>query len=75
MTFVFGLPGGGQALLAWARLLAAGSLPAVSVRFAAWMRMALTTHTSRCAAWDEGLKALYNTGGVKHESNKRQRKE
>ena len=46
VTFVRGPPGDDQALLAWTQLLADGGVPTEGLRFAAWVRMAPSTHTS-----------------------------
>ena len=39
-------PGDDHALQAWAKLLVDGEVPTESLRFAAWVRMAPSTHTS-----------------------------
>ena len=46
VTFVWGPPGDDQALQAWAQLLTKGAVPTEGLRFAAWVRMAPSTHTS-----------------------------
>ena len=46
VTFVRGPPGDDQALLAWTQLMADGGVPTGGLRFAAWVRMAPSTHTS-----------------------------
>ena len=46
VTFVRGPPGDDLALQAWAQLMTEGALPTVGLRFAAWVRMAPSTHTS-----------------------------
>ena len=45
VTFVQGPPGDDQALQALAQLLTEGPVPTEGLRFAAWVRMAPSTHT------------------------------
>ena len=51
VTFVRGPAGDDQALQAWAQLLADGEVPMEGLRFATWVRMAPSTHTSAHAAF------------------------
>ena len=46
VTFIRGPPGDDLALQAWDQLLTEGAVPIEGLRFAAWVRMAPSTHTS-----------------------------
>ena len=65
-TFIRGPPGDDQALLAWTQLLADGGVPTEGLRFAAWVRMAPSTHTSahaefHCAYYSQPCKGWGTT--------------